>query len=160
MRWISSLGVAFTGSLAVLAAVQFIRPEMKQPPHAPLLLGAAVPGNVMRVVERACQDCHSNNVHWPWYARVAPLSILVARDVNRGREFMNLSEWTSYSKGRKLGYLASMSQATSNGSMPPRAYRMMHASARLSMADRTILEQWARRESAHLRRVTTQVQTR
>ena len=31
-----------------------------------------------------CYDCHSNETTWPWYARVAPVSWLVVRDVKRG----------------------------------------------------------------------------
>jgi len=144
-------GVAAAGVGVTLAAIQFMRPEMKQPPHRPLLEGALAPGKVIDVMERACQDCHSNNVHWPWYARIAPLSLLIAQDVNRGKAFLNLSEWAGYSKGRRLGYLASMAQATRNQRMPPRLYRLMHASARLTDAERALLEDWAKKESRRLR---------
>ncbi len=139
------------GAGVVLAAIQFMRPEMKQPPHRPLLEGALAPGRVINVMERACQDCHSNNAHWPWYANIAPVSLLIAQDVNRGKAFLNLSEWAGYSKGRKLGYLASMAQATRNKRMPPRAYRLMHASARLTEEERVLLENWAKKESRRLR---------
>ena len=42
----------------------------------------------------ACFDCHSNETKWPWYSNIAPMSWLVQRDVDEGREHMNLSEWT------------------------------------------------------------------
>jgi hypothetical protein len=76
-----------------LGAAQFVRPVMKDPPHDALLVGASLPDEVTQVFERACQDCHSNNTHWPWYAKVTPVSFLVAGDVNRGRQFLNLSQW-------------------------------------------------------------------
>ena len=41
----------------------------------------------------ACYDCHSNETRWPLYSRVAPVSWLIARDVNRGREHLNFSVW-------------------------------------------------------------------
>ncbi|NVB82954.1 MAG: cytochrome C, partial [Kofleriaceae bacterium] len=34
---------------------------------------------------RACFDCHSNETKWPWYARVAPMSWVLERDVEIGR---------------------------------------------------------------------------
>lgn len=60
----------------------------------------------------ACYDCHSNETRWPLYSSVAPMSWLVQRDVEGG--------W------RKL----------SEGSMPPRNYRMLHGDARLSDAEK------------------------
>jgi hypothetical protein len=32
-------------------------------------------------------DCHSNLTHWPWYSNIAPISWLVQKDVEDGREF-------------------------------------------------------------------------
>ena len=45
---------------------------------------------------RACFDCHSNETIWPWYSNVAPISWLVQRDVDEGREKLNFSEWRVY----------------------------------------------------------------
>jgi hypothetical protein len=106
---------------------------------------------VGHVFERACQDCHSNNTHWPWYAKVTPVSFLVAQDVNRGRQFLNLSEWQKYSRGQKLGYLGGMAVATRNRQMPPRMYTVMHAHARLSDAERKLISDWAREERKRVR---------
>ncbi len=38
---------------------------------------------------RACWDCHSNETRWPWYSSVAPVSWLVQRDVDEGRDELN-----------------------------------------------------------------------
>ena len=45
------------------------------------------------LASRACFDCHSNETTWPWYSNVAPVSWLVQRDVDEGREKLNFSEW-------------------------------------------------------------------
>jgi hypothetical protein len=127
-------------------AAQFARPTMKDPPHEALLVGADVPVEVGEIFERACQDCHSNNTHWPWYAKVTPVSFLVAEDVNSGRRLFNLSEWHKYSPGQKLGYLAAMAEATRNQKMPPRKYRTMHADARLDDRERRLIAAWANEE--------------
>ncbi|HSW49168.1 MAG TPA: cytochrome c peroxidase [Bryobacteraceae bacterium] len=43
---------------------------------------ASPPLQARAVIERACQDCHSNRTVWPWYSYVAPASWLVADDVS------------------------------------------------------------------------------
>jgi hypothetical protein len=138
-------------ALLILAAAQLIRPVFKDPPHQPLLEGAALTPQVTQIFERACQDCHSNNTQWPWYARVAPVSWMVTSDVERGRAFMNLNDWSRYSTGKKLGYLAAMSSATRNQQMPPRVYTTLHADARLTPAERILIANWAGQEYRRLR---------
>ncbi len=141
--------MALTGVL--LMAAQFVRPTMKDPPHEALLQGAVVPSNVQHVFERACQDCHSNNTQWPWYSKVTPVSFLVAKDVNRGRQFLNLSEWQKYSRGQKIGYLSSMALAARNQKMPPKVYTVMHSDARLTDAERDSISVWAHQELQRMR---------
>ena len=45
------------------------------------------------LVSRACFDCHSNETKWPWYSNIAPVSWLVQRDVQEGRQHLNFSDW-------------------------------------------------------------------
>src|SRR5450432_2167340 len=44
-----------------------------------------------QLVRTACYDCHSNETTWPWYAKVTPVSWLLAHDVNEGRQNLNFS---------------------------------------------------------------------
>ena len=77
---------------------------------------------------RACFDCHSNETTWPWYSNIAPVSWLVQRDVDEGRNKANWSEW-----GRHPGDESSESAETvREGSMPPRAFTVVHSEARLT----------------------------
>jgi len=138
-------------TLLALAAAQLIRPVFKDPPHQALLEGAQLTPGITHVFERACQDCHSNNTQWPWYARVAPVSWMVTSDVERGRAFMNLSDWPRYSTSRQLGYLAAMANATRNQAMPPRVYSTLHPHARLTDAERGLIANWAGQEYRRLR---------
>jgi mono/diheme cytochrome c family protein len=80
---------------------------------------------------RACFDCHSNETKWPWYSQVAPISWLVQRDVDEGRAVLNFSEWN-----RPYEEASEASEEVAEGEMPPRAYALMHAHARLSPAER------------------------
>lgn len=80
---------------------------------------------------RACFDCHSNETVWPWYSNVAPLSWLIWRDVVRGRDRVNWSEWGS---GEGEGGHES-AETIHDGSMPPPFYTPLHSSARLTQEE-------------------------
>jgi hypothetical protein len=76
----------------------------------------------------ACYDCHSNETAWPAYSYVAPGSWLVRRDVERGRDALNLSE-LDQGGGAELDEAADVIE---DGEMPPRQYQLLHPAARLS----------------------------
>ena len=83
------------------------------------------------LAKQACFDCHSNETEWPAYARVAPVSWLVQHDVSEGRAHLNFSEWQRPQKEADEA-----AEEVLEGKMPLRVYRLMHAHARLSAADR------------------------
>ena len=41
----------------------------------------------------ACYGCHSNEVDWPWYSNVAPISWVVTDHADEGRDAVNYSEF-------------------------------------------------------------------
>lgn len=116
-----------------------------------LFAGSQVPAPVRLVLERACQDCHSENTVWPWYAGVPPLSWKIHNDVARGRAFMNLSKWNEYSEGEHRGFVLAIGAATANHMMPPPRYVWMHSNARLSAAELDLLNGWALRTAVRVR---------
>ena len=81
------------------------------------------------VARRACYDCHSSEVVYPWYASMAPASWLVQRDVEEARAKLNFSEWD---RGQEADDIAKVLR---EGEMPPTQYTLMHPAARLSAAD-------------------------
>jgi mono/diheme cytochrome c family protein len=78
------------------------------------------------LARRACFDCHSNETQWPWYSNIAPLSWLIQRDVDEGREELNWSEWGPDEEGDEGA------ETVLEGSMPPDAYSLLHPEARLT----------------------------
>ena len=82
-----------------------------------------------RLAVAACYDCHSNETTWPWYSNVAPMSWLVQRDVDRGRDELNFSEWTTQDD------LDDLHDAVEHGDMPPWQYTLNHPEAKLSDAE-------------------------
>jgi len=88
------------------------------------------------LARRACFDCHSNETEWPAYASIAPVSWLVQHDVNEGRAVLNFSEWPRPQQEAKEA-----AEEVTEGEMPPVAYKLVHAHARLNTADRDRLAQ-------------------
>lgn len=80
----------------------------------------------------ACGACHSNLTHWPADSYVAPSSWLVQRDVDEGRSIFNVSEWDRAGQPEP----DEIAEKVTGGEMPPLQYKVMHASARLSDAEK------------------------
>jgi hypothetical protein len=89
------------------------------------------------LAQRACFDCHSNETTWPWYSKVAPVSWLVAKDVNEGRRKLNFSDWGQ--SGQRRGDEDPVEEITrniENGQMPPWYYTLLHPTASLSAVEK------------------------
>ncbi len=79
----------------------------------------------------ACADCHSNETEWPWYSIIAPQSWLVQRDVDAGREELNLSELD-----QEQDEIKDLIEVIADDEMPPRRYTLLHPDAKLSESER------------------------
>jgi hypothetical protein len=109
----------------------------------------------LALVRRACQNCHSQNTEWPWYSHVAPMSWMIARDVQQARVHMNLSQWQDYSAENRLRLLSEIGSAVKNRQMPVERYLLLHPEARLTELERQRLYSWTRTERRRLRTTDT-----
>jgi hypothetical protein len=134
----------FAGLLLLLAfvAIQFVPTDLTNPP-VDTALALQAPPEVDAILRRSCYDCHSHETQWPWYSRVAPVSWLLARDVQEGREHLNFSEWNGYNQSRREHKAEEMVELTAAGEMPLWFYVPLHPSAKLSPADLDTLARWA-----------------
>jgi len=126
--------------VVLLGLAQLIPVNRTNPP-----VESEVPASpeVREILQRACYDCHSNETRWPWYARVAPISWLVAYDVSSAREKMNFSRWNQYDAKERAEHLEESWEEVEEGHMPLFIYPPLHPEARLSDADRELLRVWA-----------------
>jgi hypothetical protein len=134
LKWIGiALGV-------VILAIQFVPVDRANPASQ-----TQVPGSTQAraVLKKACYDCHSNEVRWPWYSRIAPVSWLVAKDVKDGRVALNFSTWNLLSAEEQSEGMQESWEKVQSGEMPLWFYLPLHPSAKLSPADRTVLQAWA-----------------
>jgi len=128
------------GLLALFVAIQFVPINTTNPPVEADL---NAPTEVKAILERSCYDCHSNQTRWPWYSRVAPVSWLMAHDVTEGREHINFSEWHRLRTKDQVEAMEEMWEEVKEGEMPLWFYLPMHPEARISQADRAVLQSWA-----------------
>ena len=134
--------------LVLFGAIQLIRPARTNPPVDPAkTIEAALPVDpaMAAILDRSCKDCHSNRTVWPWYSNIAPVSWLLAHDVNEARSKMNLSEWTGYSRAEAQTLLMHMCEEVSGGDMPPWDYTAVHSGTALSPAEVKTLCDWTAR---------------
>ena len=151
---IKAAGAAIVLGLCLFLIVTVVRTDGRHPgiySAGPAVSPAGMPVAVARVFERACKDGHSNRTEWPWYAKLPPLSLAIAADVNRGKKFFNMSEWEQSSPGRKRGFLSAIEVNVLRGSMPPRPYRWLHPQSTLTSHDRAMLANWTKEEGSRLR---------
>ncbi len=100
-----------------------------------LLQGAKMPADAKTVLVNKCADCHSSETRWPVYARIAPGSWLIERDIVAARKKMDLSQWEKLSTDRQHVLVAKIIQEAKSGDMPPLQYLALHWNAKLSKAD-------------------------
>ena len=123
--------------VVVFAAAQLVRPERGNPPTDPnrtIQAHVGTTSGLAVVLDRSCNECHSNATLWPWYTHVAPLSWLMAYTVEKGRQAVNFSEWTTYEPDVQRTLLAASCADASAGKMPG-AYTLIRPDARLSTQD-------------------------
>ena len=101
------------------------------------------PPEVEAVMRRACFDCHTNETRWPLYARIAPGSWLMARDVHHGRSHLNFSKWADADEDERQTDRENAWDQIQSGEMPPWFYVLpMHPDAKLSDADKALLKSY------------------
>jgi hypothetical protein len=106
-------------------------------PHAAEMINP----QIGKILNRSCQDCHSNRTTWPWYSRVAPVSWVIAKHVIEGREVLDFSQWATQPPSE--GERTLICDAVSEGRMPLREYTAIHRKAKLSKQDVKSICDWA-----------------
>jgi hypothetical protein len=117
-------------------AIQLVPVNRTNPPVQGDFRGSA---EVVSVLRRACYDCHSNETTWPWYSRIAPVSWVIARDVNKGRAALNFSTWKQLSAEKQAEAMNESWEEVAKGKMPTWYYVALHPEARLSANDQSVL---------------------
>lgn len=132
--------------LFALVVIQFIRPKKnKAEGPQPNYIGNnfAVPEDVKSILAKACNDCHSNNTNYPWYANFQPVLWWLDKHIKDGKKELNYDEYTSRSLRYQFHKMEETIEMVKEGEMPLNSYTWIHKDAKLSPEERSKLTNWA-----------------
>ncbi|HKO96686.1 MAG TPA: heme-binding domain-containing protein [Pyrinomonadaceae bacterium] len=147
LKWVA-VGIA-----CLVVAIQFAGPARSNPVAVESQVVEThlqVTPQVTAILNRSCNDCHSNKTRWPWYSKVAPVSWFVIDHVNHGRSHLNFSEWGRYDRLEAGEMLGSICKEVKSGAMPLSSYTPLHPGSKLAAEDVKLLCDWANAERSRL----------
>ena len=132
--------------IVIIGGIQFIPVERTNPP---ISWDISAPESVASILRTSCYDCHSNETSWPWYSYVAPVSFMVAGDVEDGRKRLNFSEWDKYDGSKRQELLEEIIEEVEKENMPLTAYTFTHPSAKLDPYRINLIKNWVKPGSSY-----------
>lgn len=101
-----------------------------------------VPEDVKAILAKACNDCHSNNTRYPWYAEVQPAAWWLSDHIKDGKRHMNFNEFDGYRIAKQYKKLEECIKEVKEGDMPLSSYTIIHKDAILTDAEKQTLFNW------------------
>lgn len=129
-----------------LIVIQFIHPKRnKAEGPQPNYIGNAhaVPDDVKAILAKACNDCHSNNTVYPWYAKTQPLHWWLDNHIRDGKKHLNYDEYTNKSLRYQFHKMEETVEMVKDGAMPLDSYTWTHKDAILTATEKDKLIGWA-----------------
>ena len=127
--------------IAILIVIQFIRPS-KNSGNAIGENSITTSAEVETILQKTCNDCHSNRTEYPWYCNIQPVGWWLNHHVNEGKEELNFSEFNTYSLKRKLKKMKEIKEELDENEMPLSSYTLIHSDAKLTSQDKDLLLKW------------------
>jgi hypothetical protein len=132
--------------LVVLIIMQFFHPprnrvQGEQPGHISKLY--PVQPEVITILEKACNDCHSNYTVYPWYSKVQPVDWWMTDHILEGKRELNFDEFAFYNPRRQYHKLEEIMKEVKEGGMPLNSYTWIHKDAILNETEKNTLINWA-----------------
>lgn len=132
--------------LAALVIIQFIHPRRNNAEGPqPNYIGNAftVPDDVKVILKKACNDCHSNDTHYPWYANVQPVHWWLNKHIVEGKKHLNFDEYTNRSLRYQYHKMEETIEMVEDAAMPLKSYTWVHKDAKLDPDEKSRLIAWA-----------------
>lgn len=133
--------------LVALVIIQFIHPEKNKaasPQANNIGNGHPVPDDIKNILQRACNDCHSNNTEYPWYTAIQPVDWWMNSHVKDGKKHLNLDDYTNRSLRYQYHKLEEIEEQVKEGEMPLTSYTWIHKDAILTPAEKEKLINWSK----------------
>ena len=132
---------SFLTFLLLLVLIQFIPVSADNPPFDKNDEIVTTP-EVKEILKKACYDCHSNEVKYPKYSSIAPISWGIRNHVKQGRIAVNFSTWNGMNSYLKNQRIKRMKRILLSGAMPLSSYIMFHEEAKLTPEELNTLVSW------------------
>lgn len=132
--------------LAALVVIQFIHPKKnKAEGPQPNYIGNvyAIPADVKTILAKVCNDCHSNNTVYPWYAKFQPILWWLDKHVKDGKNEMNFDDYTKRSLRFQYRKMEEVIEQVKEGEMPLNSYTWVHKDAKLTEEEKAKITGWA-----------------
>lgn len=132
--------------LLAFIVIQFFRPT-KNKATGPFANDIAnrypVPEDVKTILKASCNDCHSNNTVYPWYAEVQPVAWWLDGHIKDGKSGLNFDEFLSYPIRKQYKRLDDIKELVKKDEMPLKSFLWIHKYAKLSESQKLIINNWA-----------------
>lgn len=131
----------------VLVMLQFVQPSRNlgfSEGKEDISVALNVPVEIKTLLQKSCNDCHSNATVYPWYTNIQPLGLWIQHHVDEGKQELNFSAFNLYSPKKKAHKMEEIIEMVETNEMPLNTYTWIHKEAALSAEDKSALLQWAK----------------
>jgi len=131
--------------LLAFIVIQFFRPT-KNKATGPFANDIAnkypMPEDVKTILKASCNDCHSNNTVYPWYAEVQPVAWWLDGHIKDGKRGLNFDEFLSYRIPKQYKRLNDINELVKKDEMPLNSYLWIHKYAKLNDQQKLTISNW------------------
>lgn len=134
--------------LIALVVIQFFRPAKSNVETTVSVNHISskfpIPADVNTILEKACNDCHSNHSTYPWYHSIQPVGWWLNNHITEGKQQLNFSEYTNKRLRYQYHKMEEVIEQVKEGEMPLDSYTWTHRDAILTIEEKTKLLDWAK----------------
>jgi hypothetical protein len=131
--------------LAAFIIIQFFHPAKNQSIEvlpSDISRNYQVPAEVQTILAKACNDCHSNNTHYPWYNNIQPVAWWLNNHVLDGKRHLNFSDFTAMRVAKQYKRMNDCIETIKKNEMPLDSYTWIHKDAILNETEKQTLYAW------------------
>ena len=133
--------------LLVFVAIQFI-PSEKNIHDVDVTKSVvalySTPESVTTILQKACNDCHTENTIYPWYSKLQPAMAFMSDHVKDGKKHLNFDQFGTYSLRKQFHKLEEIVEVIEKEEMPLTSYTLIHRDAVLNIEEKEALKNWAK----------------
>ena len=142
--------------IGLLVVIQFIRPEKNLSDDRTLDISQkyVMTAELNTLLQKACNDCHSNKTTYPWYSQIQPVGWWLNHHVTEGKDELNFSTFTRLPIAVQNHKLEEVIENVKEHEMPLSSYTWLglHREANLSDDERNLIMDWAKSQMDSLKK--------